>query len=92
MVDGEFADGTAQCLYYPDGHERVGYFKGMGVQPRQHEADPHDGVLKLVETHLQDPPPPTDWRFQWLARLPSFHFKISALLALQVSIYIFSWG
>jgi hypothetical protein len=32
------------------------------VQPRQHEADQHDGVLKSVETHLGDLslPLPTD--------------------------------
>jgi hypothetical protein len=27
-------------------------------QPRQHEADQHDGVLKSVETHLGDLPLP----------------------------------
>ena len=31
MTDGKFADGTTQCLYYPDSHEHVGVFNGMGV-------------------------------------------------------------
>jgi hypothetical protein len=31
MADGELPDGTPQCLYYPEGHERAGVFKGMGV-------------------------------------------------------------
>ena len=31
MVDGQLADGTPQCLYYPDGHECAGVFKGMAV-------------------------------------------------------------
>jgi hypothetical protein len=31
MADGQLADGTPQCLYYPDGHERAGVFKGMAV-------------------------------------------------------------
>jgi hypothetical protein len=76
MVDGEFADGTAQCLYYPDGHECVGYFKGMGVQPRQHEADPHDGVLKSVETHHQDP---QLTRFEgWLMRFSKYCELVTA--------------
>jgi hypothetical protein len=28
------------------------------VQPRQHEADQHDGVFKLIETRLADQPRP----------------------------------
>jgi len=31
MADGEFADSTTQCLYYPDSHEHAGVFKGMGM-------------------------------------------------------------
>src|ERR1700683_4122488 len=31
MADGQLADGTPQCLYYPDGHECAGVFKGMAV-------------------------------------------------------------
>lgn len=31
MGDGEFADGTPQSLYYPEGHEHAGVFKGMAV-------------------------------------------------------------
>jgi hypothetical protein len=29
MVNAKFADGTTQSLYWPDGHERAGVFKGM---------------------------------------------------------------
>ena len=31
MQDGKFADGSPQSLYYPEGHEHVGVFKGMAV-------------------------------------------------------------
>jgi hypothetical protein len=29
MTNAKFADGTTQSLYWPDGHERVGIYKGM---------------------------------------------------------------
>jgi hypothetical protein len=59
-------------------------------QPRQHEANQCDGVFKLIETHLRDQPPsqPTDQRHQWLTRLPSLCFEISAYLASGVSVYL----
>jgi len=28
---GKFSDGSAQLLYFPDGHQHVGIFKGMKV-------------------------------------------------------------
>jgi hypothetical protein len=31
MADARFADGNAQSLYFPEGHERAGVFKGMAV-------------------------------------------------------------
>jgi hypothetical protein len=31
MVNAKFADGTIQSLYWPDGHERAGAFKGMAA-------------------------------------------------------------
>ncbi|KZV81302.1 hypothetical protein EXIGLDRAFT_686149 [Exidia glandulosa HHB12029] len=31
MRDAKFADGTAQPLYFPEGHPRAGIFKGMAV-------------------------------------------------------------
>jgi transposase len=31
MQDAQFADGTPQPLYFPEGHERAGVFKGMAV-------------------------------------------------------------
>ncbi|KZT64015.1 hypothetical protein DAEQUDRAFT_733158 [Daedalea quercina L-15889] len=31
MGDGRFSDGCPQALYFPDGHERAGDFKGMAV-------------------------------------------------------------
>jgi hypothetical protein len=31
MCDGQFADGSAQSLYYPEGHGLAGVFKGIGV-------------------------------------------------------------
>jgi hypothetical protein len=31
MCDATFADGTHQSLYYPEGHELAGVFKGMAV-------------------------------------------------------------
>jgi hypothetical protein len=31
MGDARFADGTPQPLYFPEGHERAGVFKGMAV-------------------------------------------------------------
>jgi hypothetical protein len=31
MVDMKLADGTSQSLYWPEGHERAGMFKGMVV-------------------------------------------------------------
>jgi hypothetical protein len=30
MCDGTFADGSPQSLYYPEGHDLAGVFKGMG--------------------------------------------------------------
>jgi hypothetical protein len=52
----------------------------MNEHHSQHEADQHDGVFKLIETHLSDQPwpQPTDQRFWWLAGLPRLHFKMSA--------------
>jgi hypothetical protein len=29
MADGQLPDGTAQCFYFPEGHEHAGAFKGM---------------------------------------------------------------
>src|SRR5882757_7929300 len=29
MADGQFADGTPQPLYFPEGHPQAGIFKGM---------------------------------------------------------------
>jgi len=31
MVNVKFTDGTTQSLYWPDGHERTGVFKGMAA-------------------------------------------------------------
>ncbi|KAJ7483017.1 hypothetical protein B0H11DRAFT_1723388 [Mycena galericulata] len=31
MRDGQFADGTPQSLYFPDGHPQAGIFKGMRI-------------------------------------------------------------
>jgi len=31
MANGQFADGTEQEFYFPEGHERAGVFKGMVV-------------------------------------------------------------
>jgi hypothetical protein len=31
MSDAQFADGMPQLLYFPEGHERAGVFKGMAV-------------------------------------------------------------
>lgn len=31
MADAKFSDGTSQPLYFPEGHERAGVFKGMAV-------------------------------------------------------------
>ena len=31
MCDRRYADGSAQSLYYPEGHELAGVFKGMGL-------------------------------------------------------------
>jgi transposase len=31
MANGHFADGTPQPLYFPEGHERAGVFKGMAT-------------------------------------------------------------
>jgi hypothetical protein len=31
MADAQFADGTPQSLYFPEGHEKAGIFKGMAV-------------------------------------------------------------
>jgi hypothetical protein len=31
MTNAKFADGTPQCLYWPDGHECTGIFKGMAA-------------------------------------------------------------
>jgi hypothetical protein len=30
MCDGKFTNGSSQPLYYPEGHELAGVFKGMG--------------------------------------------------------------
>lgn len=36
MVDGCFADGTPQPLYFPEGHPRAGVFKGMAKILEEH--------------------------------------------------------
>ena len=52
----------------------------MFGQPRQHDANQHVGVFRLIETHLSDQPQPqpTYQRLLWLTGLPSLHFKTSA--------------
>jgi hypothetical protein len=50
---------------------------GQPAQPRQHEADPHDGVFKFIETRLRDQPRPRPID-QRLTRLPSLRFKIAS--------------
>ena len=68
----------------------VSSFHGPGwLQPRQHEADQRDGVLRFIETHLKDQPrpQPTDQRFRWLARLASLCFKFG--LSNLASLYLF---
>ncbi|KAJ8593735.1 hypothetical protein M405DRAFT_730919 [Rhizopogon salebrosus TDB-379] len=44
MGDARFADGSPQSLYYPEGHERVGVFKGMGVILEERG---YEGALKI---------------------------------------------
>jgi len=48
------------------------------TQPRQHEADQHDGVLESVETHLGDLslPLPTNRRLLWFTSLQSLFVHI----------------
>jgi hypothetical protein len=55
-------------------------------EPRQHEADQHDGVLKSVETHLGDLPLPlpTNQRLLWLATLSSLQFVCQPREALNI--------
>ena len=36
MANGHFADGTPQPLYFPEGHERAGVFKGMATILQEH--------------------------------------------------------
>jgi hypothetical protein len=36
MDDAQFADGTPQPLYFPEGHEHAGVFKGMAVILEEH--------------------------------------------------------
>lgn len=36
MEDATFADGTKQSLYFPQGHEKGGLFKGMEVILKEH--------------------------------------------------------
>jgi hypothetical protein len=60
------------------------------IQPRQHEADQHDGVFRFIETHLKDQPwpQPTDQRFQWLARPLLQNFGLTSLASLYLPIII----
>ncbi|OAX30645.1 hypothetical protein K503DRAFT_751027, partial [Rhizopogon vinicolor AM-OR11-026] len=44
MGDGTFADGSPQSLYYPEGHERAGVCKGMGVILEERG---YEGALKI---------------------------------------------
>ncbi|KAG1884960.1 hypothetical protein F4604DRAFT_1952032 [Suillus subluteus] len=44
MGNGKFADGSSQSLYYPEGHERAGVFKGMGVILEERG---YEGALKI---------------------------------------------
>jgi hypothetical protein len=44
MGDARFADGSPQSLYYPEGHERAGVFKGMGVILEERG---YEGALKI---------------------------------------------
>jgi hypothetical protein len=48
------------------------------MQPRQHEADQRDGVLRLIETHLRDQPQPqpTNRRLLWFTSLQSLFVHI----------------
>ena len=39
MSDGKFSDGSPQPLYFPDGHQRAGIFKGMKVILEEHGYD-----------------------------------------------------
>ena len=57
-----------------------------GEQPRQHEADQHDGVLKSVETHLGDLPLPlpTNRRLPWLAKFSSLQLVCQPREALNI--------
>jgi hypothetical protein len=56
------------------------------TQPRQHEADQHDGVLESVETHLGDLslPLPTNRRLLWLTILSSLQFVCHPREALNI--------
>ncbi|TFK39602.1 hypothetical protein BDQ12DRAFT_722440 [Crucibulum laeve] len=36
MANGKFKDGTEQELYFPEGHENAGLFKGMGIILQEH--------------------------------------------------------
>jgi hypothetical protein len=41
MSPGKYTDGMPQLLYYDEGHEHVGVFKGMGVILEEHGFEGH---------------------------------------------------
>ena len=55
MHGAKFADGTPQSLYFPDGHEKAGLFKGMAVILQEHSLIAESNLKTQCNSKFQCP-------------------------------------